>query len=211
MGNELIRPIDPASARAIEETAKATSNAIAAAVKGGNYVGDVIGDLPRDLVGLVGDWVKHKRLRRWAELMEDTQQILRERGVENREEISPSVAVPLIEAAVNEDRDGLKQLWARLLAAAMDPRLSTLVRPSLIELLKNLDPLDARVLELQGQGMAGHGDLADRITAVLKVERDDAFYSLEHLYELKCLERSPIDIPVPNLTAKARLLMRAVA
>jgi len=28
------------------------------------YVGSVLGDLPRDLVGFVGDWVKHKRVRR---------------------------------------------------------------------------------------------------------------------------------------------------
>jgi hypothetical protein len=60
-----------------------------------------------------------------------------------------SIAIPLIDAALNEDREGLKQLWAKLLAVAMDSRRATLVRPSLIELLKNLDPLDARILQVK--------------------------------------------------------------
>ena len=48
MGNELIRPIDPDSAHAIEETAKAAAKAIDAAVQAGRYVGEVMGDLPHD-------------------------------------------------------------------------------------------------------------------------------------------------------------------
>jgi hypothetical protein len=40
MSNELIRPLDPESARAIEETAKAASAAIDAAVKTGQYASD---------------------------------------------------------------------------------------------------------------------------------------------------------------------------
>jgi hypothetical protein len=211
MANELIRPIDPDSAHAIEEVAKATSSAIGAAVKSGQYVGGVLDDLPRDLVGLVGDWVKHKRLRRWAELSSETERILRERGVENREDVSPSVAIPLIEAAVNEDREVLKQLWANLLAAAMDPRRASFVRLSLIELLKQLDPLDARILQLRvPHDLVGNGDLADRIVAAINVDRDEAFYSLEHLHELGCMA-APDRVPVPPLSAKARLLMRAVS
>jgi hypothetical protein len=76
MANELIRPIDPDSAHAIEETAKATAKAIDAAVQSGKYLGEVLGDLPHDLVGIMGDWVKHKRARRWAELSADTERIL---------------------------------------------------------------------------------------------------------------------------------------
>ena len=104
MANELIRPIDADSAHAIEEASKAASKAIEAAMQTGKYVGAVLGDLPHDLVGIIGDWVAHKRARRWAELQAETDRILRARGVENRENVSPSVAIPLIAAAVNEDR-----------------------------------------------------------------------------------------------------------
>jgi hypothetical protein len=105
MGNELIRPIDPASARALEEASKAISKAIDAVVGAGRYGAAILGDLPHDLVAIMGDWVKHVRARRWIELSAKTEEILRQRGVENREKVSPSVAIPLIAAAINEDRE----------------------------------------------------------------------------------------------------------
>jgi hypothetical protein len=41
MPNELIRPIDPDSAHAIEEAAKAAGKAIDAAMQAGRYVGAI--------------------------------------------------------------------------------------------------------------------------------------------------------------------------
>jgi hypothetical protein len=133
--------------------------------------------------------------------------------VRNREHVSPSVAIPLIEAAVNEDRDGLKQLWAKLLAAAMDPERTSRVRPSLIELLKKMDPLDARVLERMKETvpMASGRDLADVLAGILEADRDEVFFSLQHLHELGCLAQNPEAVPRPNLSAKAKLLIRALS
>jgi hypothetical protein len=212
MANELIRPIDADTAHAIEETAKATAKGIDAATQGGQYVGSVLGDLPHDLVGIMGDWVKHKRARRWAELSAETERILRARGVENREEVSPSVAIPLIAAALNEDREVLKDLWAKLLANAMDPKHTNLVRPSLIELLKQFDPLDALVLrELTDGGFQTGSNLAQGLAAHLKVLPDEAYLSLEHLFELRCLGALPNDTSRPPVTSKGRALIRAVS
>jgi hypothetical protein len=213
MANELIRPIDPDSAHAIEESAKATSKAIDAVTQSGRYAGAVLGDLPYDLVGIMGDWVKHVRARRWAELEAETEKILRERGVKNRERVSPSVAIPLITAALDEDRDILKQLWAKLLASAMDPARTDQVRPSLIALLKQMDPLDARVLlqmAAPGPRPPPSADFADFLSECLSVSRDEAYFSLEHLFELGCLDQPPNSTPQPRPSAKARLLMRAV-
>jgi hypothetical protein len=95
MVEELIRPIDADSAHAIEEAAKATSKAIDAITESGKYAGAVFGDLPHDLFGIMGDWVKHVRARRWAELQSKTTKILRDRSVEKHADVSPSVAIPL--------------------------------------------------------------------------------------------------------------------
>jgi hypothetical protein len=51
-------------------------------------------------------------VRRWAEMCEETGDILRKRGIEHQQAGSPSVA------AINEDREVLKQLWSKLLANA---------------------------------------------------------------------------------------------
>jgi hypothetical protein len=216
MSNELIPPVDPESACAIEETAKAVAKGIDAAIQAGKYVGEVLGDLPHDLVGIMGDWVKHKRARRWAELSADTEKILRERGVENREDVSPSVAIPLVAGAINEDREVLKELWAKLLANAMDPHRAKFVRPMLIELLKQLDPLDALVLqELTGPRIGNiltpGSDLSQTLSGLLQATRDDAHLSLEHLCELGCLAHSPNELPRPNVSTKGKMLIRAVS
>lgn len=213
MANDLIHS---AAAHAIEETAKATAKGIDAVTQGGQYVGSVLGDLPHDLVGFVGDWVKHKRIRRWAGLQAETDKILQARGIGNREEVSPSVAIPLIEAAINEDREVLKQLWAKLLANALDPSRTHFVRVSLIELLKQFDPLDALVLrELTdpkfNNFIPAGGDLAEALAKHLQVDRDDAHLSLERLFELRCLGAAPNDTPRPPVTSKGRALIRAVS
>lgn len=214
MAKELIRPIDADTAHAIEEAAKASGKAIDAAVRSGAYVGNMLGDLPHDLVGILGDWLKHKRMRRWIELQAETERILKRRGITNREEVSPSVAIPLIDAAINEDREMLKDLWAKLLAAALDPDRSKQVRPSLIDLLKQLDPVDARVLQYMHEPNDRSGrysDLADALIADLNVDRVEAFYSMEHLHSLGCLHPQPSQVPRPRATAKATLLIRAVS
>jgi hypothetical protein len=63
VANELIRPIDADTARAIEEAAKTAGKAVDAAVKAGEYGGGVLGDLPHHTVGILRDWVVHKRAR----------------------------------------------------------------------------------------------------------------------------------------------------
>ncbi len=213
MANELIRPIDPDSAHAIEESAKAAAKAIDAAVQAGKYVGEVLGDLPHDLVGIMGDWVKHKRARRWAELSADTEKILRDRGVDNRVDVSPSIAIPLIAAAINEDRDGLKQLWAKLLAAAMDPTRAAQVRLSLIDALKRMEPLDALVLDAVNKNPSGNWTPSgrDALKAALNVSQDEVLVSFDNLTKLDCLAW-PVSGPHinPIMAPLGKLLMQAV-
>jgi hypothetical protein len=202
MGNELIRPIDADTAHAIEEAAKAAGKSVDAVTQGGMYVGWVLGDLPRDLVGIFGDWLLHKRVRRWAEMCEETGG--RKRGIEHQQAGSPSVA------AINEDREVLKQLWSKLLANALDPNRSKLVRPSLIELLRQLDPLDAlifdQVVKRRDEIPPPPSDLAEGLAQIFTVSRDETFLSLEHLHELGCLAASPNQIPRPPT---ARVCQRA--
>jgi hypothetical protein len=189
MANELIRPIDPDSAHAIEETAKAAQKAMDLAAQAGNYVGGVLGDLPRDLAGIIGDWVKHVRARRWAELEAATEKILRERGVENRSDASPSVAIPLIAAAINEDRDGLKELWAKLLAAALDPGRAGFFRNAFIDAAKRMDPLDAPVLSKLAtiQGGLVTDETRIQLSTALDVRRDEVDVSINNLVRLELL------------------------
>jgi len=61
--------------------------------------------------------------------------------------VSPNVADQIIDAAIDEEREELRDIWAKLLVAAMDPQRKGLVRRSVIAAVKLMDPLDALVLE----------------------------------------------------------------
>jgi hypothetical protein len=210
MSNELMRPIDPETARAIEETAKLGSKLVEAGTKAGGYLDRVFGRLPDNFLGLVvGDWVLHTRIRRWAELQAETERILRKRGVtEPLADVSPSVAVPLIEAAVDETREGLKELWARLLAAAMDPARSQLVRQTFITALKAMDPLDPRILQQIWQKMPAGAMNENDLSNALSVARDEVDVSIYNLRRLGCI-LDPALSHAPALSAFGRELMRA--
>ena len=73
-----------------------------------------------DLIGLLfGDQVKVKRAERLAVLWHRTHEPLRDRGIDP-EPPSLKYAIPILEAAADEENDELQDLWSRLLAAAMD-------------------------------------------------------------------------------------------
>jgi hypothetical protein len=82
----------------------------------------VFGDVPGDLVGVVvGAWLHEFHIRLRDKLRRRTDQILRDRNVQEVIELSPNVAVALISGAQEEAGEELAELWARLLANAMDP------------------------------------------------------------------------------------------
>jgi hypothetical protein len=142
--------MDPATtqavAKAAEESAKTAGKGLEIVHDTGGYLRGVFADLPADLVGVAGGaWLHeiHARLR--DKLRRRTEQILRERDVQEVIELSPNMAVALISGAQEEGREELTELWARLIANAMDPNLNS-VRHSFIASVKNMDPVDAVVL-----------------------------------------------------------------
>src|SRR5215469_15117291 len=101
----------------------------------------------RELGEVVGaGWLGEARKNNREALRRRTEDILRERKVENIAELSPNLAVLILERAQDEGRHALIELWARLLANAVDPSRSNL-RLAFIEIVKQMDPPDAMVIE----------------------------------------------------------------
>ena len=107
-----------------------------------------MGDFPKDLFGLlIGDTVKAKRIERIERLWQRTRERLRDRGIADPEPPSLKYAIPILEAAADEENEELQDLWSRLLAAAMDPNRRDAMRQSFIPTVKQMDPIDALVLK----------------------------------------------------------------
>jgi hypothetical protein len=135
--------------KTIQEVSKFGTKALETGEKLGGFLSRVFGKLPEDLVGLAGkDYISHARIRNLLKLEQRTDAIRKERGFKkDSSPLSPNIAIPLLEAAQDESREELQELWARMLANALDPNRSNAVRQNIIETVRKFDPIDAKVLE----------------------------------------------------------------
>lgn len=178
-------------AKATKELAVFGTKALETGEKLGGFLSKVFGTLPEDVVGVVGgDWLRQVRIRNAARYAQRTEEILKERGISgSTEPLSPNVAISILEAAQDETREELIEMWARLLANGMDPKRRHLVRQSIINVVKGFDPLDAVVLE-ESIKLSTRGHYADvsSLQTSLKVTKDEFELSVSNLQKLDCLK-----------------------
>jgi Abortive infection alpha len=180
LGDDSLIPISDEQAKLGQELLKAVRD-------GSGYFADILGDLPKDLLGLlVSDRVKAKRIEKIAMLWERTRERLRDRGMVDPEPPSLKYAIPILEAAADEENEELQDLWSRLLAAAMDPNRRDAMRQSFIQVVKQMDPMDALVLKAiprDFQTAIYHEAIASK----LNCSTDDVQVSFDHLLALDCI------------------------
>jgi len=135
------------SARAAQEVAKAARTGIEATEKLGRFVSKVTGESIDAVTGILADRLRFMRWQRQLRLLDRCSDILRERGIVGRLNIvSPKLALPIIESASLEEDDELQDLWANLLTTALDPSFKRTIRSAFIDIIKQLDAVDVRIL-----------------------------------------------------------------
>lgn len=180
---------------AFKEIAKLGSTSVDAARDLCGFIARVLGTVPEDVVGLLlGDWLRQVRIRNAAKHMQRTKEILRERGIlESAEPVSPTIALPILKAAQAESKEELQELWARLLANAMDPERSKAVRQTVIDAVKQFDPLDALVLEeistLPPSKPKEFGSVQDSFLRGRGFSREEIEVSFMNIEKLGCINR----------------------
>jgi hypothetical protein len=120
-------------------------------------------------LGLAGEWLNESCLRNRRCIRDKTRRILELRGVDHIEAPNPAIIVPLVAAAENENREELQDLWAMLLATALDPNRKKLFRREFVEAVKQFDSNDVLVFtQIHIAGLSGlyegqYTDLAEKI------------------------------------------------
>jgi hypothetical protein len=153
------------------------------------YMGRVLGTAPHDAVGLViGDPLHFVREAIAAQYDVLLDKILNRRNVKHTQPVTPSLAIPLFRGAYDEGRPELQELWAALMASAMDPTRAGRVRLSFIETLRRFDPLDALVLQkrYEHQGDVKPNPVAG-IASMLGEQGTEVQISVDNLTVLKCV------------------------
>jgi hypothetical protein len=176
--------------KTIQEVSKLGTKALETGEKLGDFLSRVFGTLPEDIAGIAGkDYIKHVRIRNISKLQQRTDAILEERGFnKDYAPLSMNIALPLLEAAQNESREELQELWAKMLANAMDPNRSSVVRQSIIEVVQNFEPLDAKLLETASESLdkSGNVHVLD-LPEELGVNLNEFELSINKLVNLKCV------------------------
>jgi hypothetical protein len=203
MANDLI-PIS-------DEQAKLGTKALDVLQGFGGFLREMLGTVPEDLVGLLGgDQLKVRRAVNMAETLAKARDRLRQSGVSEPQQVSLSLALPLLRAAADESRAQLQDMFARLLAAAMDPKKADLVRRSFITAVQEFDPFDARLLEwLSVNGHAAWQDPVSSMASLLKADAYEVVISLNNLRRLGCIPPEGEAANAAPLTPFGAKLLRA--
>ncbi len=193
--------------KAVAEMAKTSGEVVKAAGGLGAYLGKVVGSI-QDILGLVGgDWLHHKRQRHVAVLQVNTQRILEGVAPDRLTEPSPSVIIPLLQAAVDEGRPELQAMWAALMANAMLEG-GRKVRRDYFDAVRRMEPVDALYLQVvagapldpSGSSLMGEANRAG-------IDSTDQAIAEIKLVQLACMKPAPW----PALTAFGRGLLAAVS
>ncbi len=174
------------------------------------YAGRILGTVPEDAVGLViGDPLHAVRTLIAGQYDIWLDKIFKRRKTTQIQPVSPSVAIPLMRAAYDESRPELQELWASLIAAAMDPSRASRVRISFIETLKQFDPVDALVLKQRASlTMQLNDNMIVRVSEALNVDKEEVFLSVQNLSRLNCVYYNN-SISAFDLNPYGHALMRA--
>ncbi len=178
-----------AVAKAAEETAKTGRALVEAGSDLASFVGKALGTVPEDTVGLLGgDHLHELRIRNLDKISRKTEEILRERGVEDPEPIGPKALLPALGAASEEIDETLQDMWATLLANAMDPNKDTSLQRVFIETLKQFEPIEAFVFEKIAQSEREAGLDMLQLRTVLTMRETQVFVTLDRLVDLEVLQ-----------------------
>lgn len=179
-------------AKAVQETGKAVQGVTELVGNVGSWMSRVMGTVPEDVVALVaGDRLRALRLRKQLEHLDSIrrkqEEIIRRRGIADPKPIGLKQAIPAFEAMADESDETLQDLWARLLANAMDPDRDVHLQTIFVDTLRQFVPNDAVVFH----ALYGTSSKQERKLTSLRQRldlRESAIQlSIDRLKQLGCL------------------------
>lgn len=187
--------MDDEEAKAVKEVAKTTRKAIEAGEKIGRFLGKIVGDGQVELGAAFHDWARYFRYQNLLRIKNKVDEIHSQRRLQGLTvPIPPRYAIPLVQAASQEDHEPLQDLWAGLIANATDPQKQIDPKKIYIDILSALEPFDVSILQFMDSQSwnivpSPHspgltlGVLGQELTA----SEEDIRLSLQNLARLGCV------------------------
>ena len=135
--------------KAVQEVAKTAGKAVDAAREAGGFIARFVSGPLEQGVGIFEDRLRYVRWERQVRLMRRAEEFLAKSGLSGPTRPVPlKLAIPLLQGATLEDDDGLQDRWAILLVNAANASFNIEIRRSFLEILQQLTPLDAQLLDV---------------------------------------------------------------
>lgn len=132
------------------EIAKFGTQALQTAEKLGGFLKQIF-RVPVDAVSpFVVNWWRLCVLENTLKTAEEAQDVLKKRGIplDQTRPVLLKLGIPTLENGGLENDDSLRNIWAKLLANAMDPNFDhTQLRTAFIDVIKGLEPIEAAILK----------------------------------------------------------------
>ncbi len=183
-----------AVAKAAEETAKTGRALIEPGTELAHYIARVLGTVPEDVVGfLIGDPLHELRQHTLTGILRAVFEKLRARGVETAKPIRPGPGQEAFEAASLETDETLQDMWAELLANAMDPDRDVSLQRVFTDSLKQFEPIDARILSAYLEVGANNASSPNNLAPKVDLRVTEVIISADRLVSLGCLNNMTRD------------------
>lgn len=156
--------------------------------KATDFLGRLVNPPLEELGGLLADHVKFWGFKNQVNLLAKAEKFLEEKGV-SPQQIPLKTIVPLLDDSSLEEDASMQDRWASLLASAADPDFSSILLPSYVDLLKQLSPLEALMLD----------QMFDKYERTEQEKKASLMFSKERICELFKLPPDQFDLMASNL------------
>ena len=203
-------PFGKETAKAAQEIAKTADNAIDAARGVASFFNRVLGNPILDAVGItIADPLRVVRTLSLDWYARRVDEILAKRNERERIAVPPQLALAILDAAQDETRDELRELWAKLIANAMSEATCKNVRIEFVAILKQLNPIDALILQRLSSFQAHVYPHA--FAQAQHLDTNDAATSFLYLFDLKCLQELTTSTYQFMLSPRGTALLKAIS
>lgn len=165
----------------------------------------VAGAVGQSAVMIGREWINYWKMKNAVCIGEKAKEYLKQRGITDETQVRTLTAkfgVLFLQGASVEDEPSLQDLWAKLLANALDPNYNSRdLKPIFFEIIKTLDPNDVKMLNqiyllAQKIEIWGTPDITQKLIYIAPIREslgfsdDEGLLSFQSLSKVGCITSS---------------------
>lgn len=190
-------------AEAVKEVAKFGQEGIKASDKACSFLAAIFKDAIEQVGHIVGDKLRYARWKNINNIAEKVEEDLKRRGVTDTRVIPLKLSLPILEDSSLEDDDEMQNIWAKLISNALDPNFTGKITYGFTEIIKNLNPKEAYMLQKMYYAVMSHESnykynitfAKKQFIELFKISDEEYQLMANNLIRVQCISPGIVTIP----------------